>query len=166
MAARVAAIVFVTLVVQVSFVARVPAFDARADLLLLVAVAAGVSGGPERGALVGFAAGLAFDLLLDTPIGLSALVYTVVGYGVGSVQGSVLRPSRSVSVISVVVGSIAGVVLYALLGQLLGQGTLDGPSLTAIVGVVAMVNALLALAAVRGMRWAFTDTSERHFSSR
>ena len=45
------------------------------DLMLALAVAAGLAGGPERGAWVGFAAGLLADCFLQTPLGLSALVY-------------------------------------------------------------------------------------------
>ena len=61
--------------------------------MLLVAVAGGLVGGPVRGAVLGFAAGIAIDVFLRTPMGLSALVFTLVGYGVGVVSTGVLTPS-------------------------------------------------------------------------
>ena len=48
-------------------------FGAHGDLLLLVPIAAGLTVGPERGAIAGFVAGLAVDLLVTTPFGLTAL---------------------------------------------------------------------------------------------
>ena len=39
-------------------------FGVQGDLMLLVAIAAGLAAGPDRGATIGFAAGLAYDLML------------------------------------------------------------------------------------------------------
>ena len=43
---------------------------AHPDIMLLLPVAAGMAAGPEEGAVVGFVAGMAADLLLPTPFGL------------------------------------------------------------------------------------------------
>ena len=51
--------------------------------------------------------------------------------------------------------------LYALLGAVLGEPTLSGPSLATIVVLVAAVNAALAPVAVRAMAWAKTDDRDR-----
>ena len=51
-------------------------------------------------------------------------------------------------------GAFAGSIVFALVGVVVGQATLSGPPLTAIVVVVAAVNAVLAPLAVRAMRWA------------
>ena len=152
--AKVAAAILVALVVQVSLLARFSFDGAQPDVMILQAIAAGFVAGPEKGAVVGFAAGLAFDVVLATPFGLSAFVYTLVGYTVGVVAGSVIRSSWWIAPTVVAVASAAGMVLYALVGEVLGQATLSGPPLTAIVVVVAAVNALLAPLAVRAMRWA------------
>ena len=47
---------------------------AHPDLLWLLPITAALLDGPETGAIVGFWSGLAFDLVLPTPFGLSALV--------------------------------------------------------------------------------------------
>src|SRR5205807_513217 len=65
----------------------------RPDAMLLVAVLAGLVAGPEKGAVTGFVAGLLADLTLQTPFGLSALVLSLVGFGVGMLQTGILRTS-------------------------------------------------------------------------
>jgi rod shape-determining protein MreD len=117
--------------------------------------------GPERGAIVGFASGLAFDLVLSTPFGLSALVYTIVGYGVGAATGGVVRTSRWLPSAIAAAGSAAGMLLYAVIGAVVGEATFDGPPLTAIVVYVAAINAVLAPLAIRALAWVRTDERDR-----
>ncbi|MCB0972695.1 MAG: rod shape-determining protein MreD, partial [Acidimicrobiales bacterium] len=62
------------LTLQVCLFSRFSFDGARPDVMVLVAVMAGLVAGPDRGAILGFAAGLAFDVVLTTPLGLSALV--------------------------------------------------------------------------------------------
>ena len=71
---KVALVIYTAVLLQVSVVALLPVADVRGDIVLLVAIAAGLESDGEHGAIVGFFAGLTFDLLLDTPIGLSALI--------------------------------------------------------------------------------------------
>ena len=164
--ARASFVVFVAFVLQVAFVARVPAFGARGDLLLLVTVAAGMSGDAEKGAIVGFCSGLVFDMVLNTPLGLSALVYTVVGYAVGAIHGSVLHSGWWVPSAVAALASAVAVVMYGVLGEAVGQSTLSGPPLLTIVLVVAIGNAILVPVANRAMRWVFIDSSQRRFLAR
>ena len=58
------------------------------DLGLVLAVAIAYRSGPEAGALTGFAAGLCYDLFLETPLGLSALSYALTAYAVGLLQAA------------------------------------------------------------------------------
>ena len=131
---------------------QLPIADVRGDIVLLVAIAAGLESDAERGAIVGFVAGLAFDLLLDTPVGLSALTYALVGYVRRHVPGrGAARSSWWIPCWSRRVGQRAsGVLLFALLDLVVGQATVDPARLPAIVGVVAVVNALLLAPAALG----------------
>ncbi len=158
--AKTAAVVLGALVLQLSLFSRFSYEGARPDLMVLVAVAAGVVAGREQGAGVGFAAGLAIDLFLATPLGLSALVYTVIGYAAGGAGSTVVRTSRWIT--PLLVGGVSGaaMVAYALVGAVLGEPTLEGPPLTAIVVVVAGLNAVLATPAVRAMRWARAEHAD------
>ena len=53
---------------------------------MLVVVAVAMAAGATGGAVFGFVAGLVADLLFDLPVGVSALVYTGVGFAVGTVR--------------------------------------------------------------------------------
>ena len=158
---KVLIVVVVALVLQVCFFARFSLDSARPDVMVLLAVVGGFVAGPERGAILGFIAGLSFDVVLATPFGLSALVYTLVGYTVGVLGANVVRAAWWISPLLVGVASGAAMVVYALVGQVLGQATLDGPPLVAIVVVVATVNAVMAPLTVRALRWTRTDDMDR-----
>lgn len=153
---RVALVVLTALILQLGVAAPFRVLDAMVDLVMLVTVAAAVAGGRERGALVGFAAGLAYDLLLTTPFGLSALAYCLVGYGVGVLQTDNVRSTRWVPVLTVGAASGLGVAFYALLGAVVGQESMVSPRLPTIMGVVAAANLLLGMPAVAVLRWALT----------
>lgn len=160
---RLGVVVLVALVLQVCLFSRFAYEGARPDVMILVAIAAGLVAGAERGALVGFAAGLAYDVLLTTPLGLSALVYCLVGYAAGASGSGVLRASRWVAPVMAATASAAGMFAYALVGSVFGLATFRGPAITDIVVVVASVNAVLAPLAVRVLRWArLHDADRRH----
>ena len=132
--------------------------DAVPDLLLLLAVAAGVAGGSERGAIVGFFSGLALDLMLPTPMGLAALSFLAAGALAGRLRASDVRAARW-RVMAICAGSCAfGVVVFAVLGALLGLSGLLDQRLVAIVVVVAATAAVLGPLAVRVCHWADGDT--------
>jgi rod shape-determining protein MreD len=153
-------VLFITLLLQTTLVARLPLFHERGDIVLLVVIAAAILGGPELGAIIGFVFGLSFDLVLQTPFGLSALAYCLTGYAVGVLQSSVLRTSWWIPVLTAIAGSAIGVLCFALLGDLLGQDGLVSGRLPAIIGAVAIVNAVLILPAVRVVRWANAPTRQ------
>ena len=66
-------------------------FGVVPDLGLVLAVAVAYRSRPEAGALVGFVAGLGYDLFLETPLGLSALSYALDRVRVGVLAGGMLR---------------------------------------------------------------------------
>jgi len=105
----------------------------------------------------GFAAGIAVDVFLRTPMGLSALVFTVVGYSVGIVSTGVLTPSLYLPVVTASIASAAGVALYALTGAMLGEPMLNRRLVT-IVSVVAVGNAVLAIPVIRAVTWAVGES--------
>lgn len=158
---RAAVVVVGALVLQASLFARFSFEGARPEVLVLVALMAGFVAGPEDGAIIGFATGLALDVLVSTPFGLSALVYTVAGYATGSVTSSVLRSAWWIASLVGAAGSAAVMLVYPLVGAVLGEPTLSGPSLGTIVVVVSAVNAVLAPLAAVALRWARADDVDR-----
>jgi rod shape-determining protein MreD len=142
----------VALLIQTTVLARMRLFGVMPDFMLLVAVAGGITAGPTRGATLGFASGMLIDLFLPTPLGLSALVFTLVGYGVGVANTGVLRSAWYIPVLTAGAASVAGVVLYALVGSVLGERMITGHLVT-IAAVVGLSNAVLAPVGVRFVDW-------------
>jgi rod shape-determining protein MreD len=157
---RPAFVIFIVLVVQTSLVANLDVFGVRGDVMLLVPIAAGLSGGRDRGAIVGFASGLALDLVVHgTPAGFFALGYTLVGYIVGVAQGTLLRTAWWIPVLTALAGSALGVVILATLGKVIGLEGLFDRRLLTIAAVVAVMNGLLVLPMMRLVRWAIPPLS-------
>jgi rod shape-determining protein MreD len=149
---RGAVVLVVALVAQIAFVADLRIVGAVGDLMLVVTVAAALTGGPDRGATYGFFAGLIFDLVLDSPFGLSALTYAVIGYGVGLVCSGLFRPTGAWPLAVAAVASLVATAFYTGVGHLI-----DAPypwaDVPAITVAVALWNAALVLPAMAVLRW-------------
>jgi rod shape-determining protein MreD len=151
---RYALLVATAAVLQRALFSELRVDGAVPDVLLVLAVAAGIVGGPDRGAIVGFCSGLALDLMVTTPFGLGAVSYLVAGVLAGSLEEVLVRSARWLTMAIAAVAASVGVVAFALIGTLLGQQDLvDGHLLTVVV-VVAVSTALLVLPVVRTCRWA------------
>ena len=161
---KVPLVVLFMLTIQTSWLSGLRNAGVHSDAMLLLPIAAGIVGGAESGALVGFLAGLAADIFLLTPFGLSALVYCLVGFGVGAVQGNVIRAAWWISPLTAVAASAGGVVLYGLVGAVVGQTQLLHANLPVIAGWVAFINGILAIPVVRLMQWALKDSQTPAFA--
>jgi rod shape-determining protein MreD len=149
---RMPVMLLAALLLQTSVLARMRLFGVMPDFMLLVAVAAGITAGPIRGATIGFASGMLIDLFLPTPLGLSALVFTLVGYAVGVANTGVLRSAWYIPVLTAAGACVAGEVLYAVIGSVLGEQMLSA-HLATIALVVGVTNAVLAPVAVKLVDW-------------
>jgi rod shape-determining protein MreD len=151
---RPAFVIFVLVTLQTTLVAELDFFGATGDIMLLLAIAAGINGGRDRGAIVGFVTGLTLDLVEHgTPTGFFALGYTLVGYIVGMAQAGVLRAAWWIPVLTAFGGSVLGIVTLAVVGKFLGLEHLFDRHLLTICAVVAVTNALLVLPMMRVVRW-------------
>lgn len=147
-------VLVLVLTIQASLGPRLVVFDARGEVVLLLAVAAGIVGGPEEGALAGFVCGLAADLALGLePIGLSALVYAGAGFAVGNLQGSVLGATWWTPMVSAGAASGVATLAYAVLGAVLGRTEWISPQTIVVALVVTVVNGLLSPLAIAAMHW-------------
>jgi len=141
---RVALMLVVALLLQIAFFSHVRLVGRVPDLGLLLAVAVAFDHGPEAGAIVGFVAGLSYDLFLETPLGLTALAWALTAYTVGMLQGGVLRtPKWFTPVIGAAAGVAAGM-LFVGVGLLAGVGGVHGNQAFVTVGVASLYDALLA----------------------
>jgi len=157
--ARLVLVLLGAVVLQVAVVDQLVVLGAHADVMVLLAGAAGLVAGPQRGAVVGFAVGLAADLIVPTPFGLSSLAFVLVGFAFGLLRlAPSAREARSVQLAACVLAGAAGTVLYALLGALIGQsGMLGRTGLDAVV-VVTLGSLVLAWPALGAIRWVFEGT--------
>src|SRR3546814_19775997 len=97
--------------------------------MLLVAIAAGMAAGAESGARIGFVTGITYDLMLQTPCGLSALTYGMVAFLAGSLQDSALRAAWWIPVTPAAAASEIGVILYGVFGSVVGEDLVGTPRL-------------------------------------
>ena len=155
-ASRVLFVVFVMLIMQTTVLANFTVMGVSVDLVLLVAFSAGVVDGSQRGAVIGFTAGLAHDLVLESPFGLSALIGALVGFAVGSVPSLLDRSVRWVQMLAAAGVSAGGVLAYAIVGEMLGNDYLS-LDVARIALVVALLNGLLAPLGNRVLSWAVVD---------
>lgn len=152
---RAGALVLVVLLVQVTIGADLRLFGVQPELLLGVAACAGVVTGPDRGAIVGFVAGLAYDLFLQSPFGLTALVYAGVGYATGSVQLGLASHTRRAQMTSVAWATAGGVLAWVAIAWVLDQASPTPLGVAKVVAVAAALNALGARAGTRALAWVF-----------
>jgi rod shape-determining protein MreD len=152
-------VVLLSLIVQNTLMLDLRIGGVHPNIMILLPIVAGIAGGPARGATMGFGAGLTADLLLPTPFGLSALVGTLIGFGVGVLT---LAVDRSAVWLAPLVAACASAVyegLYAVLGSVLGQPQMLHVDLVRIIVVVAVTNAVLAIPAFRLVTWALPAVS-------
>lgn len=145
-------VVLVALVLQQGLVADLHVAGAVGNLMLVVAVAAAVTGGADRGVVYGFAAGLAHDLLLDTPFGLSALVLALVGWSAGALSSAFVRPPRWWAPVVALVAGIASAALTTMVGHVMGV-PYPADDILRIGFVEGLIAAALVLPACRVLRW-------------
>lgn len=148
-------VLIAVLVFQVELFSDMRFFGIMPELLLGAAIAAGWAGGPDRGAITGFSAGMLYDLYLPTPLALSALSYMLIGYGVGFISAGIAESAdkplrRVVSIVALPVG----ITLFIVLGELLGQDLYTGTFVKLVI-IATMYTSLLMGPIHAGMRWAF-----------
>ncbi len=150
---RVPLVLLTAILVHTTLFSQIRIFGVMPDLMLLLAIAGGITRGAVAGAVLGFVSGMVVDVFLETPLGLSGLVFSVVGYSVGAAQTGILRSSWWIPVLTAFVASAAGELLFALAGAVVGTTPIDVRHLLVVLAVVGVTNALLAPLAVRLVGW-------------
>ncbi len=146
---RIALLLVFTVLVETTVGTDLRVLQVAPDLMVLVVICAGLTGGTEAGAWVGFWAGLLYDMFLtSTPVGLSALTYCLIGASVGALRASVLQERRALLPLAALAGTAASVLLFVGAGDVLGQTQLLGGGrawLIRVMIVESLWNAVLAL---------------------
>lgn len=132
----------VTVIAQVSVIARLGLAGGGPDLVLMLLATAALVLGPVNGALLGFVVGLFGDLLSTHVLGQTTLVFLLVGYGVGLVADATER-SAAVAVAAVCGAVAVGTVADVAVAALLGADGLASPGQTLLRAVAAALYAAL-----------------------
>ena len=81
-----AGVIAAGVVIESTLLAPLRLGGVRPDVLVIAVIAVAMACGPITGSVFGFAAGLVSDLQFAAPVGVSALVYTVIGFGMGAAR--------------------------------------------------------------------------------
>lgn len=154
-AVRVGFVLLTAAALQRGLFSEVRIAGAAIDVLLALAVVGGMVIGPDRGAVLGFFAGLTMDLLAQTPLGLSALTYCLAAFAAGRLCGETARSNRLVGLALIAGVSAATVGAYAVAAEVLDQADAVSGHLPVIIAVVAMGNVVLSPLTRRAVRWAW-----------
>lgn len=164
---KVLIVIVVSMVIQGALLDQIVILGAHPDLMIVLPVTAGIVGGAEVGAVLGFFAGVAGDLLLSTPFGLSALVFVLVGYGAGAVVNSPLGSDfYNARIFGATVGTILGTLIYALIAAVIGQPGIISLHLFETLSVVGLGGLALSPAVFVVWRWALADIRSLGFGPR
>jgi len=164
---KIAGVILISMIVQYVFLNQMMIFGSHPDLMLVLPVTAGIIGGAEVGAFMGFFAGIAADLVLPTPFGLSALVYVVIGYAVGSFVSSAFgHDFYNARVLGTTLGCLFGTLFYAIVAAFIGQPGILISQLVVTTAVVGLGGLILAIPVFRIWSWALSDMRRFSFGSR
>jgi len=158
---RVALVALLLLLLQSTVLLSLRVGGVHPDIVWLLPITAALLAGPETGAIVGFWTGLAFDLVLPTPFGLSALVGCLLGFSIGVGTAAVDRRAVWLRPVAAIIGGVAADMLFALLGAIFGQQQMVQIDFFSLFLVVAVSSALLVLPVNRLMRWALSAQGDR-----
>ncbi len=143
--ARIAALSLVVVFFQAGVVSEVPVFGVTVDLSPLLVAFVGLLCGSTIGAASGFAVGLLVDLALVQTLGLTSLVFTLVGYWCGRLR-ELRDPQAALTPVLVGAGATAAaLVAYSLMEFMLGVDAPVSLELLRQIVLGVLVNTIVAL---------------------
>ena len=143
-----------TVLFQVAAVSQLKIFGTNADLTPLIVASCGLLAGSLAGAVFGFGVGLFLDLALVQTVGLSSLLFLIIGYGAGRLRE--LRDPQA-AVVPIAVGAAATAIAqvgFSVMQFLLGDQLPFGFGLIRQILLSILLGAIIAPAVhVVARRW-------------
>ncbi len=141
--AAVAALVVLTVTLQISTFSHFAIDGVAPDLALLLVIAAALVRGPDYAALVGFCAGLVLDLAppADHTAGRWALSLVIVGYLTGLVKGETTNALSTI--VTVAAGAFIGTSVFALTGLVLQDPGVSVGTALEVVPIAVLYDVVL-----------------------
>ena len=128
-------------------------FGVAVQVALAFSAAAGVPGGAERAAWLGFVVGAMYDLGTAAPLGQHALAYGLAGFTAGLVNAVAVDPHWWLKLIFVAAGGAVGEFTVPVIDTFVEGGGWQGQRLGRILPVIAVSTAALSYAFVPLARW-------------
>jgi rod shape-determining protein MreD len=145
LALRLAVFALVAVFFQIGVVSEVPVFGVNADISSLLVAFVGLMCGSSVGAVCGFAVGLLVDLALLQTLGLTSLVFTLIGYWCGRLR-ELRDPQNAFTPLLVGAGASAvALVGYSLMEFMLGVDAPVSLELLRQIVLGVLVNTIVAL---------------------
>ena len=142
---RLAILGFAAVILQQAAISQISIFGVSADLMPLVVMSVGLLAGSLPGAIFGFATGFLVDMTFVQTLGITSLLYIVIGYWSGRLR-ELRDPAHGL--VPLAVGAAATAVAQvgmAIIQFLLGVDSPVSFLLAQQIFIVILVNALLAL---------------------
>jgi rod shape-determining protein MreD len=142
---RLVLVAFVAVVIQEAAISQITLFGVSADVMPLVVMSVGLLCGSMTGAVMGFGAGLLVDLVLVQTLGITSLLYLLIGYWSGRVR-ELRDPAHGL--VPVAAGAAATAVAQigmAMLQFLLGVNAPVSGLLAQQIFVTILINTLISL---------------------
>jgi rod shape-determining protein MreD len=149
---RLGLLALVTVIIQEAAVSQISIFGISADLTVLVVMSVGLLAGSIPGAIMGFGTGLLVDMVLVQTLGVTSLLYIVIGFGAGRLH-ELRYPAHGL--VPMAMGAAA--TAFAGLGMAVIQFLLgvDSPVswlLLQQIFITVLVNALISLPVYAAVR--------------
>lgn len=145
-------------IVQIVFVSQLTIFGVPPDLGPLVVMTVGLLSGSITGAAMGFAMGLFVDTALLQTLGITSLLYIVVGYGAGRLRELRDPDGTLVALAGGAAATLTVAVGFALIEFSLGVNAPVSWLLLRQIVVGVIVNTLLAVPVYAAVRRALGAT--------
>jgi rod shape-determining protein MreD len=158
---RLALMAFVVVLLQTAAFSQLSLLGAHPDLAPLVVASVGLLAGPVAGALMGFGVGLLTDMALLQTLGISSLVYVIVGHYSGMMRDSARDPQATLLPLAAgAAGTFVALTVFSLLQFLLGVEAPVSFELVRQIISTVLINTLLALPVHAAVRRALGSTVE------
>ena len=149
---KIAVLLFVAAVAQVSVFSQIDVFGAAPDLLLVTLVAISLLRGSVAGASSGFIAGLIVDTASLGTLGLTSLVLTLAGFWIGRYGETTGRdrahaPYLSIAIVTAAAGNygVGLLVVHFVLGESAPAGAVFASLLPAVILNLIVTGPIYAL---------------------
>jgi rod shape-determining protein MreD len=168
---RLVIMALVVVLLQTAAFSQISLLGATPDLAPLVVASVGLLAGPVAGALMGFGVGLLTDIALLQTLGISSLVYVIVGHYSGLMRDNARDPQATLLPLAAgALGTFVALTVFSLLQFLLGVDAPISFELVRQIISTVLINTLIALpihAAVRrALGSAFDPRRKRRRRSR